>query len=185
MDYERKFTSPILLDHTSSRVDTSEPQVNFTSFPLLSTRNWVAYSIKLDYDCSLQVSHAIGTDSRIGSRFLNASVGFGGSCFQKDILNLVYICESVGLKQVADYWHSVSRKSPCFALLSRVSFVSEENTPCQAQQRIYAGLVEIMACQTFEVEHKTSADLLASLQQPCIGQHLPQSNLDFVGRGYQ
>jgi len=54
-----------------------------------------------------QVSHAIGTDSRIGSKFLNASVGFGGSCFQKDILNLVYICESVGLKQVAEYWQSV------------------------------------------------------------------------------
>ena len=55
----------------------------------------------------LQVSHAIGTDSRIGPKFLNSSVGFGGSCFQKDILNLVYICESLGLKQVADYWKSV------------------------------------------------------------------------------
>jgi len=54
-----------------------------------------------------QVSHAIGTDSRIGSKFLNASVGFGGSCFQKDILNLCYVCESVGLKEVADYWFSV------------------------------------------------------------------------------
>jgi len=54
-----------------------------------------------------QVSYAIGTDSRIGPKFLNASVGFGGSCFQKDILNLVYICESVGLKEVADYWRSV------------------------------------------------------------------------------
>ena len=60
--------------------------------------------------CDLwQVSHAIGTDSRIGPKFLNSSVGFGGSCFQKDILNLVYICESVGLKQVADYWQSVNR----------------------------------------------------------------------------
>ena len=56
----------------------------------------------------MQVARCIGTDSRIGPKFLNASVGFGGSCFQKDILNLVYICESVGLKQVADYWHSVS-----------------------------------------------------------------------------
>lgn len=54
-----------------------------------------------------QVSKAIGTDSRIGPKFLNASVGFGGSCFQKDILNLVYICETVGLHQVADYWHQV------------------------------------------------------------------------------
>eukprot|EP00889_Picochlorum_renovo_P008109 jgi/Picre1/35139/NNA_002601.t1 len=54
-----------------------------------------------------QVSKSIGTDSRIGGKFLNASVGFGGSCFQKDILNLVYICESVGLSNVAKYWHSV------------------------------------------------------------------------------
>ena len=54
-----------------------------------------------------QVAHSIGTDSRIGGKFLSASVGFGGSCFQKDILNLVYICESVGLKTVANYWHSV------------------------------------------------------------------------------
>ncbi|GMH42725.1 hypothetical protein BSKO_10644 [Bryopsis sp. KO-2023] len=54
-----------------------------------------------------QVSDAIGMDSRIGSKFLNASVGFGGSCFQKDILNLVYICESQGLSQVAEYWNQV------------------------------------------------------------------------------
>lgn len=54
-----------------------------------------------------QVSKCVGTDSRIGPKFLNASVGFGGSCFQKDILNLVYICETVGLNQVAEYWNSV------------------------------------------------------------------------------
>ena len=54
-----------------------------------------------------QVGHAIGTDSRIGNKFLSASVGFGGSCFQKDILNLCYVCESLGLKEVADYWHAV------------------------------------------------------------------------------
>eukprot|EP00210_Caulerpa_lentillifera_P008700 g8299.t1 len=54
-----------------------------------------------------QVSHAIGTDSRIGPKFLNASVGFGGSCFQKDILNLCYVCESHGLPKVAEYWRSV------------------------------------------------------------------------------
>eukprot|EP00475_Leptophrys_vorax_P038354 TRINITY_DN67456_c0_g1_i1.p1 TRINITY_DN67456_c0_g1~~TRINITY_DN67456_c0_g1_i1.p1 ORF type:complete len:477 (-),score=162.49 TRINITY_DN67456_c0_g1_i1:161-1591(-) len=54
-----------------------------------------------------EVSKAIGMDSRIGSKFLNASVGFGGSCFQKDILNLVYICETLGLEEVAEYWNWV------------------------------------------------------------------------------
>ena len=77
-----------------------------------------------------EISKAIGSDPRIGlfrtssfsnatiiitssyitivgNKFLKASVGYGGSCFQKDILNLVYICESFGLKEVADYWHQV------------------------------------------------------------------------------
>ncbi len=54
-----------------------------------------------------EVARAIGTDSRIGPKFLNASVGFGGSCFKKDILNLVYICEHYGLHEVARYWESV------------------------------------------------------------------------------
>jgi len=54
-----------------------------------------------------EVSRAIGFDSRIGSKFLNSSVGFGGSCFQKDILNLVYIAQSYGLQEVADYWEQV------------------------------------------------------------------------------
>ncbi|AWW29052.1 nucleotide sugar dehydrogenase [Echinicola strongylocentroti] len=54
-----------------------------------------------------EVSKAIGTDSRIGNKFLKASVGFGGSCFQKDILNLVYISRSYGLTSVADYWEQV------------------------------------------------------------------------------
>lgn len=54
-----------------------------------------------------EVAHAIGTDSRIGSKFLRASVGFGGSCFQKDILNLVYLCEHFGLPEVAAYWNGV------------------------------------------------------------------------------
>ena len=54
-----------------------------------------------------EVAHAIGTDSRIGPKFLKASVGFGGSCFQKDILNLVYLCEHFGLAEVARYWEQV------------------------------------------------------------------------------
>ena len=54
-----------------------------------------------------EVARAIGMDSRIGSKFLKSSVGFGGSCFQKDILNLVYISKSFGLHEVADYWEQV------------------------------------------------------------------------------
>jgi UDPglucose 6-dehydrogenase len=54
-----------------------------------------------------EVAKAIGLDSRIGSKFLKSSVGFGGSCFQKDILNLVYIAKSYGLNEVADYWEQV------------------------------------------------------------------------------
>ena len=54
-----------------------------------------------------EVAKAIGMDSRIGSKFLKASVGFGGSCFQKDILNLVYIAKTYGLHEVADYWEQV------------------------------------------------------------------------------
>ena len=54
-----------------------------------------------------EVAQAIGLDSRIGPKFLKASVGFGGSCFQKDILNLVYIAKSYGLDEVADYWEQV------------------------------------------------------------------------------
>jgi UDPglucose 6-dehydrogenase len=54
-----------------------------------------------------EVAKAIGMDSRIGPKFLQTSVGFGGSCFQKDILNLVYISRSLGLIEVADYWHQV------------------------------------------------------------------------------
>jgi UDPglucose 6-dehydrogenase len=54
-----------------------------------------------------EIAHAIGLDSRIGNRYLGASVGFGGSCFKKDILNLVYLCEHYGLSEVAEYWIQV------------------------------------------------------------------------------
>merc|ERR1712028_331443 len=54
-----------------------------------------------------EVARAVGADVRIGPHFLRASVGFGGSCFQKDILNLVYLCESFGLPEVAEYWRQV------------------------------------------------------------------------------
>ncbi|NLA41016.1 MAG: nucleotide sugar dehydrogenase [Smithella sp.] len=61
---------------------------------------------KADADIS-EVAHAVGTDSRIGSKFLKAGIGFGGSCFKKDILNLVYLCRFYGLPEVAAYWESV------------------------------------------------------------------------------
>jgi UDPglucose 6-dehydrogenase len=63
-----------------------------------------------------EVSFACGLDKRIGKYFLKASVGFGGSCFQKDILNLVYLSEQLHLKEVADYWRQV--RSWWLALLS-------------------------------------------------------------------
>ena len=54
-----------------------------------------------------EVAYVMGKDSRIGSKFLKASIGFGGSCFKKDILNLVYLCSYYGLPEVAAYWESV------------------------------------------------------------------------------
>ena len=63
---------------------------------------------KADADVS-EVAHAVGTDSRIGAKFLKAGIGFGGSCFKKDILNLVYLCRFYGLPEVASYWESVVR----------------------------------------------------------------------------
>uniref|UniRef100_A0A7S2R3C2 UDP-glucose 6-dehydrogenase n=1 Tax=Eucampia antarctica TaxID=49252 RepID=A0A7S2R3C2_9STRA len=54
-----------------------------------------------------EISRAVGMDARIGKKFLQASVGFGGSCFQKDILNLVYLCETYGLNECAEYWNQV------------------------------------------------------------------------------
>lgn len=56
-----------------------------------------------------EISRACGTDPRIGPKFLQASVGFGGSCFQKDILNLVYLCETYGLRECAEYWNWVCK----------------------------------------------------------------------------
>jgi UDPglucose 6-dehydrogenase len=61
---------------------------------------------KTDADIN-DVARAVGFDSRIGKKFLSASIGFGGSCFKKDILNLVYLCRYYGLNEVADYWDSV------------------------------------------------------------------------------
>jgi len=56
-----------------------------------------------------EVARAVGMDSRLGNKFLNASIGFGGSCFKKDILNLVYLSRYYSLEEVADYWQGVVR----------------------------------------------------------------------------
>lgn len=61
---------------------------------------------KTDADIT-EVARAVGMDSRLGNKFLNASIGFGGSCFKKDILNLVYLCQYYGLEEVAEYWKGV------------------------------------------------------------------------------
>jgi len=81
---------------------------------LLTTNLWSSELSKLTANAFLaqradvdEVAMAIGMDSRIGPKFLKSSVGFGGSCFQKDILNLVYLCEYFGLPEVADYWQQV------------------------------------------------------------------------------
>ncbi len=78
----------------------------FLAQRISSVNSISALSEKTDADIS-EISRAIGTDSRIGSKFLNASIGFGGSCFKKDILNLVYIAKSYGLSEVAEYWKAV------------------------------------------------------------------------------
>eukprot|EP00606_Chrysophyceae_sp_TOSAG23-5_P001223 GSChrysophyteH2.ASY1.ANO1.1691.1 assembled CDS len=72
----------------------------------LSINSITALCERTDADVD-EIARAIGADPRIGNKFLKASVGFGGSCFQKDILNLVYICESFGLRECAEYWQQV------------------------------------------------------------------------------
>jgi len=81
---------------------------SFLAQRISSINSLSALCEKVDADVN-EVAHAIGKDSRIGDKFLNASVGFGGSCFKKDILNLAYLCETFGLYEVAAYWESIVR----------------------------------------------------------------------------
>ncbi len=78
----------------------------FLAQRISSINSIAAFAEATEADIS-DVARAIGSDSRIGSKFLKASVGFGGSCFRKDVLNLVYLCRHYGLDEVADYWESV------------------------------------------------------------------------------
>jgi UDPglucose 6-dehydrogenase len=98
---DRLITSNLMSAELSKLVANS-----FLAQRISSINSISALCEKVDADIS-EVAFAIGKDSRIGNRFLNASVGFGGSCFKKDILNLVYLCETFGLYEVAAYWESV------------------------------------------------------------------------------
>lgn len=98
---DRLITSNLMSAELSKLVANS-----FLAQRISSINSISALCEKVDADVS-EVAFAIGKDSRIGNRFLNASVGFGGSCFKKDILNLVYLCETFGLYEVASYWESV------------------------------------------------------------------------------
>jgi UDPglucose 6-dehydrogenase len=98
---ERIITADIWSSELSKLVSNAYLAQRISSINAIS-----ALCEKTDADVS-NVARAVGMDSRIGPRFLNASVGFGGSCFKKDILNLVYLCRFYGLEEVADYWESV------------------------------------------------------------------------------
>jgi len=100
---ERIITSNIWSSELSKLVANA-----FLAQRISSINSISALCEKADADVE-EVARAVGMDSRVGSRFLNASVGFGGSCFKKDILNLVYLCRYYDLKEVADYWEGVVR----------------------------------------------------------------------------
>jgi UDPglucose 6-dehydrogenase len=98
---DRLITSNLMSAELSKLVANS-----FLAQRISSINSISALCEKVDADVT-EVARAIGKDSRIGDKFLNASVGFGGSCFKKDILNLVYLCETFGLYEVAAYWESL------------------------------------------------------------------------------
>ncbi len=98
---ERIITSNIWSSELSKLVSNA-----FLAQRISSINSISALCEKTEADVT-EVARAVGMDSRIGPGFLNASIGFGGSCFQKDILNLVYLCRHYGLEDVADYWEGV------------------------------------------------------------------------------
>lgn len=100
---ERIITSNIWSSELSKLVANA-----FLAQRISSINSISALCEKADADVE-EVARAVGMDSRVGNRFLNASIGFGGSCFKKDILNLVYLCRYYDLKEVADYWEGVVR----------------------------------------------------------------------------
>jgi UDPglucose 6-dehydrogenase len=100
---ERIVTSNIWSSELSKLVSNA-----FLAQRITSINSFTAFCEKSGADIT-EVAKAVGMDSRLGPKFLNASIGFGGSCFKKDILNLVYLCRYYGLVEIADYWESVVR----------------------------------------------------------------------------
>lgn len=98
---ERIITSNIWSSELSKLVANA-----FLAQRISSINAFTALCEKTDADIT-EVAKAVGMDSRLGNKFLNASIGFGGSCFKKDVLNLVYLCKHYGLDKIADYWESV------------------------------------------------------------------------------
>ncbi|KAE8180613.1 hypothetical protein CF328_g9108 [Tilletia controversa] len=75
-----------------------------------------------------EVAHACGLDMLIGPKFLKSSVGFGGSCFQKDILNLVYLSHSLGLPEVAGYWEQTLFSTITMKKIAVLGFAFKKDT---------------------------------------------------------
>ncbi|KAJ0973721.1 hypothetical protein J5N97_015686 [Dioscorea zingiberensis] len=98
------------IPHPDSQCSRSTSQT-LISFPFVSFVNWMFF-IATGANVA-EVAYAVGRDTRIGPMFLNATVGFRGSCLQKDILNLLYICECNGLPEVAHYWKQVIMINDC------------------------------------------------------------------------
>merc|ERR1719387_2417085 len=105
--YRRWVPNPQVLTTNLWSAELSKLTANAFLAQRISSINSISALCEVTGANVTEVAHAIGVDSRIGPKFLKSSVGFGGSCFQKDILNLVYLCRSFGLPEVADYWNQV------------------------------------------------------------------------------
>ena len=134
-----------------------------------------------------EVARAIGRDSRIGPKFLRAGVGFGGSCFKKDILNLVYLCEQQGLAEAAGYWRSVvemneHQETRFVAEMVRAMF----NTVAGKRIAILGYAFKADTSDTRETPAKVVADLLAEERAQlvvCDPHALPNARRELARHG--
>lgn len=134
-----------------------------------------------------EVARAIGRDSRIGPKFLRAGVGFGGSCFKKDILNLVYLCEQQGLAEAAGYWRSVvemneHQETRFVADMLRTMF----NTVAGKRIAILGYAFKADTSDTRETPAKVVADLLAEERAQlvvCDPHALPNARKELARHG--